>query len=104
MLALIVQHSDALIRFIVALQLVRYQPQIRPLLEIVETWIADNQRKTLSGLSRLLHRPINPKVLADFFRESPWRVDLIGQPRKRFMVCKLLELASQAGLPVWTTV
>jgi hypothetical protein len=100
MLPLIVQHSEALTSFIFALQLALYQPQIRHLLQIVDALLVSNQRKTLSDLARLLHRAADPKSLADFFRESPWTVDLIGQPRKQFMVCKLLELASQAGLPL----
>jgi len=100
MLPLIVQHSEALISFISALQLALYQPQIRHLLQIVDALLVCNQRKTLSNLSRLLHLAPDPKALADFFRESPWTVNLISQPRKRFMVCKLLELAGKAGLPL----
>lgn len=100
MLPLIVQHSEALTSFVFALQLALYQPQIRHLLQIVDALLVCNQRKTLSNLSRLLHLAPDPKALADFFRESPWTVDLIGQPRKQFMVCKLLELASKAGLPL----
>jgi hypothetical protein len=100
MLPLIVQHSEALTSFIFALQLALYQPQIRHLLQIVDALLVCNQRKTLSNLSRLLHLAPDPKALADFFRESPWTVDLIGQPRKQFMVCKLLELATQAGVPL----
>jgi hypothetical protein len=100
MLPLIVQHSEALTSFIFALQLALYQPQIRHLLQIVDALLVCNQRKTLSNLSRLLHLAPDPKALADFFRESPWTVDLIGQPRKQFMVCKLLELATKAGVPL----
>lgn len=100
MLPLIVQHSEALTSFVFALQLALYQPQIRHLLQIVDALLVCNQRKILSNLSRLLHLAPDPKALADFFRESPWTVNLIGQPRKQFMVCKLLELASKAGLPL----
>jgi len=98
MLPLIVQHSEALTTFIFALQLALYQPQIRHLLEIVDALIVCHQRKTLSGLSRLLHQSVDPKALADFFRESPWKVDLISQPRKKFMLAKALELAQAAGI------
>lgn len=100
MLPVIVQHSEALATYIFALQLALYQPQIRHLLQIVDALIVCNQRKTLSDLSRLFHVSLDPKALADFFRESPWRVDLIGKPRKKFMLMKALELASQAGLPI----
>ena len=98
MLPLIVQHSEALTNFVLALQLALYQPQIRHLLEIVDALIVCNQRKTLSGLSRLLHHSVDPKALADFFRESPWTVDLISQPRKKFMLAKILELAQATGI------
>jgi DDE superfamily endonuclease len=98
MLLQIVQHSEALTSFIFALQLALYQPQIRHLLQIVDAMLVCNQRKTLSDLSRFLHQAPDPKTLADFFRESPWTVDLISQPRKKFMVLKLLELATKAGL------
>jgi len=100
MLPLIVQHSEALKSFVFALQLALYQPQIRHLLQIVDALIVCNQRKTLSDLARVLHLAPDPKSLADFFRESPWTVDLIGRPRKQFMVCQLLELATKAGLPL----
>jgi len=100
MLPLIVQHSTALTSFVFALQLALYQPQIRHLLQIVDALLVSNQRKTLSDLARMLHLAPDPKSLADFFRESPWTVDLIGQPRKQFMVRKLLELAAKAGLPL----
>jgi hypothetical protein len=98
MLPLIVQHSETLTNFVFALQLALYQPQIRHLLEIVDALIVCNQRKTLSGLSRLLHHSVDPKALADFFRESPWSVDLISQPRKKFMLAKILELAQAVGI------
>lgn len=98
MLPVIVQHSEALATFIFALNLALYQPPIRHLLQIVDALIVGSQRKTLSGLARLLHVAPDPKTLADFFRESPWTVDLIGQPRKKFMLRKLLELAAKAGM------
>lgn len=98
MLLQIVQHSEALTSFIYALQLALYQPQIRHLLLIVDAMLVCNQLKTLSDLSRFLHQAPDPKTLADFFRESPWTVDLISQPCKKLMVLKLLELAAKAGL------
>jgi len=100
MLPVIVQHSETLATFIFALNLALYQPQIRDLLQIVDALIVCNQRKTLSDLSRLFPISLDPKALADFFRESPWTVDLIGKPRKKFMLMKTLELASHAGFPI----
>jgi hypothetical protein len=95
---MIVQHSETLTSFIFALQFALYQPQIRHLLQVVDALLVCNQRKTLSDLSRLFHIVPDPKTLADFFRESPWSVELLGQPRKKFMVLKILELAAQAGI------
>jgi hypothetical protein len=100
MLSLIVQHSEALTNFVFALQLALYQPQLRHLLQIVDAMIVCNQRKTLSNLARALHLTPDPKSLADFFRESPWTVDQISQPRKRFMLRTLLVLAAKAGFPL----
>ena len=100
MLPVIVQHSAALVTFIFALNLALYQPQIRHLLQVVDALIVCNERKTLSDLSRLLKIAPDPKVLADFFRESPWKVDLIGKPRKKFMLMKALEFARKAGIPL----
>ena len=82
MFPVIVQHSEALAIFISSLNPALYQPQIRHLLQIVDALIASNERKTLSDLSRLLKDVPDPKALADFFRESPWTVDLIGKQRR----------------------
>ena len=49
-------------------------------------------------LSRLLHHSVDPKALADFFRESPWKIDQMSQPRKKLMLAKVLELAQAAGI------
>ena len=100
MLPVIVQHSEALVTFILALNLALYQPQLRHVLQVVDALITGSERKTLSDLSRLFKDAPDPKALADFFRESPWTVDMIGQPRKKFMLGKILELARQAGLPL----
>jgi hypothetical protein len=66
----------------------------------VDAMIASNERKTLSDLSRLLKDGPDPKALADFFRESPWTVDLIGKPRKKFMLLIALEFARKIGIPL----
>jgi len=98
MLPVIVQHSETLAAFIFALNLALYQPQIRHLLRVADALIVSNERKTLSDLSRMFRIAPGPKALADFFRESPWTVDLIGKPRKKFMLQKCLELAHKAGM------
>src|SRR3989304_4286787 len=100
MLPVIVQHSEALVTFIFSLNLALYQPQMRHLLQIVDALIASNERKTLSDLSRLFKDTPDPKALADFFRESPGTVDLIGKPRQKFMLLKALDLARKIGIPL----
>ena len=100
MLPAIVQHSETLVTFILALNLALYQPQIRHLLQIVDALLVGDERKTLSDLSRRWKSRPDPKALADFFRESPWTVDLLNKPRQKFMVMKALELARKAGLPL----
>lgn len=94
MLTAIVQHSEELVAFITALNIVLYQPQIRHLLQMVDALLTSNDTKTISGLYRLLKGQPDPKTGADFLRESPWEPQDIGSPRKRFMVTKFLELAS----------
>jgi hypothetical protein len=98
MLTAIVQHSQDLVAFIPALNIVLYQPQIRHLLQMVDALLTSNETKTISGLYRLLKGQPDPKSGADFLRESPWEPEGIGLPRKRFMVTKFLELANCLGV------
>jgi hypothetical protein len=98
MLKAIVQQSEQLVAFIYALNIVLYQPQIRHLIRIVDAILTSGQRKTLSGLYRLLAGEPDPKTAADFFRESPWQPEAINRPRKQFMVKKMLEIAALAGI------
>lgn len=97
MLTAIVQHSEELVIFITALNIALYQPQIRHLIQIVDALIASSETKTISGLYRLLKSQPDPKNGADFLRESPWKPEDVGSPRKRWMVKKFLELASKVN-------
>jgi hypothetical protein len=98
MLTAIVQHSQELVAFITALNIVLYQPQIRHLIQLVDALLTSNDTKTISGLYRLLKSQPDPKSGADFLRESPWEPEDIGMVRKRWMVMKFLELARQVNL------
>ena len=98
MLTAIVQHSEELIAFISALNIVLYQPQIRHLIQMVDALLTSNQTKTISGLYRLLKGQPDPKNGADFLRESPWEPEDISGPRKRWMVMKFLELAGKVNV------
>ncbi len=99
MLPTIVQHSQALIAFISALNLSLYRAQMQHLLQIVDALLTSSEKKTISGLYRLLKSAPDPKSGADFFRESPWKSDDIGLARKRWMVTKFLELAGKLAVP-----
>jgi len=106
MLAAIVQHSEAIVVFITALNIVLYQPQIRHLIHLVDALLVCNDQKTLTNLYRqCLDRP-DPKTAADFFRESPWTCSAISTPRKRWMLWKFVELAQALGLGalIWASV
>jgi hypothetical protein len=46
----------------------------------------------------LVHQAGDSKVLADFFRDSPWTVELINKPSQKFMLAQVLELAAKAGM------
>jgi len=90
MLKTIAKHSTKLIHFLFALELVLFKPQVRHLTQLVDALIVCDSRKTLSSLYRQFVDELDPKAAADFFRESPWQVDQIGLPRKRFMLDQFL--------------
>jgi len=98
MLTAIVQHSQELVAFITVLNTALYQPQIRHLIQMVDALLTSNDTKTISGLYRLLKGQPDPKNGADFLRESPWEAEDISAPRKRWMVNKFLEFASQVNM------
>jgi hypothetical protein len=98
MLTAIVQHSEELVAFISALNIVLYQPQIRHLIQMVDALLTSSETKTISGLYRILKGQPDPKNGADFLRESPWEPEEVSGPRKRWMVMKFLELASKVNL------
>ena len=97
MLKTIVQQSQSLVAFISGLQLALYQPQKRHLIQLLEALLVCNGRKTLSDLYRLWVGNLDPKTAADFFRESPWKVEAISGPRKRWMLQQMLGIARQLG-------
>jgi len=98
MLKTIVQQSQSLVAFISGLNIALYQPQKRHLIRLLEALLVCNGRKTLSDLYRLWVGDLDPKTAADFFRESPWKVEAISGHRKRWMLKKMLEMARQLGI------
>jgi hypothetical protein len=98
MLKAIVQQSEQLVAFISALNIVLYQPQIRHLTQILDALLECSDKKTLTNLYRQFLGEPDPKTAADFFRESPWKAEAISQPRKHYMLQKILEIAQRLGL------
>ena len=98
MLKTIVQQSQSLVAFISGLNVALSQPQKRHLIRLLEGLLVCNGRKTLSDLYRLWVGDLDPKTAADFFRESPWKVEAISGHRKRWMLKKMLEIARQLGI------
>lgn len=98
MLPTIVQHSEPLIAFITLFQLALYQPQMRHLLNLVDAILVCPGKKTLSNLYRQIGGEPDPKSAADFFRESPWEREDVGQGRKQAMLLQFLQWAQQLGI------
>jgi hypothetical protein len=98
MLGVMVQQSAEIVTFISWLSLALYQPQMRHLTQLVDALLVCNSRKTLSNLYRQLAAQPDPKTAADFFRESPWQVNEVSGPRKRWMLVKFLALARKLHL------
>jgi len=98
MLPTILQHSEALIAFIMLFDLALYQPQIRHLIQLTDALLVCNGKKTLSNLYRQVHGEPDPKTAADFFRESPWGREDVGIGRKQAMLLQFLAFAKELGL------
>ena len=98
MLKTIIANSPELVAFIAALQLSLSKPQRRHVLNVTDSLIVGEGRKTLSALSRLFVRQPDPKNMADTFRESPWQAEDIRQPLKRFLIRTAFNLAETTGL------
>lgn len=98
MLPTILQHSTQLIAFISLLNLVLYQSQTRHLLNLVDAMLVCSGKKTLSNLYRQIVGEPDPKTAADFFRQSPWEREDVGEGRKRAMLLQFLAFAQKLGL------
>jgi hypothetical protein len=97
MLKTIVHPSVKLVGFIVALKLALYQRQIKHLQRIADALIVCDQRKTLTNLYRQYVEELDPKTAADFFRESPWQSEDVGQPQRKYMLQEYLRLRQMLG-------
>jgi hypothetical protein len=97
MLKTIVHPSVKLVEFIVALKLALYQPQINHLQRIADALIVSDRRKTLTNLYREFVEELDPKAAADFFRESPWQAEDVGQSQRAYMLSEYLRLSQMLG-------
>ena len=68
------------------------------MIQLLEALLVCKGRKTLSDLYRLWVGNLDPKTAADFFRESPWKVEAISGPRKHWMLKQMLGFAQQLGI------
>jgi hypothetical protein len=97
MLKTIVHPAVKLNQFIVALKLALYKPQINHLKRVADSLIVCDRRKTLTNLYREYVDQLDPKTAADFFRESPWAAEQVGQPRRAWMLAELLAFCDLLG-------
>ena len=103
MIKQIIQHSAKLIEFIVLLQLNLSKPQYRHLLNITEAVIVcEAPHYTLTTLYDLIVDAPDASNAADFLRISPWEVEDIKEPLKRFVVQDLLHQAN--GQELWVSI
>jgi len=72
MLKRIIHPSQALVEFLLMLQLQLSQPQQRHVLRLVEAVIVGEGRKTLAELYRLWVDAPDVSAASDFLRASPW--------------------------------
>lgn len=97
MLKTIVQPSDKIVAFILALKLALYQPQINHLKRITDALIVCDRRKTLTNLYGEYVEEYDPKTAADFFRESPWEAKVVGKSRQAYMLAEIVAISQMLG-------
>src|SRR3954471_20535139 len=99
MLTRIVQPSPALETFLDSLHLHLSRPQRDHLLQLVDSLLVCDERKTLAALQRQFLDAPDPSNWADFLRISPWSAAEAREALRRHHVTGLLELAQARGLP-----
>ncbi len=86
MLPSIVQPSPSLCRFMEQLDLPLSEPQLRHLTGVVDALLVCDTERTIAALHRQFVETVDPSNMADFFRISPWRADVVRQRLQAFMV------------------
>src|SRR3954467_12021680 len=100
MLTRIVQPSPALETFLDSLHLHLSRPQRDHLLQLVDSLLVCDERKTLAALQRQFLDATDPSNWADFLRISPWSAAEARDSLRRHQVAWMLELAQARGLPM----
>jgi hypothetical protein len=99
MLTRIVQPAPALETVLDSLHLNLSQPQRDHLLDLVDSLLVCDERKTLAALQRQFLDATDPSNWADFLRISPWSAADVRDALRRHQVTWLLELAQARNLP-----
>src|SRR3954463_4204295 len=99
MLTRIVQPSPALETVLDSLHLNLSQPQRDHLLQLVDSLLVCDERKTLAALQRQFLDATEPSNWADLLRISPGPAPAAREALRRHQVTWLLELAQARGLP-----
>jgi hypothetical protein len=99
MLTRIVQPAPALETVLDSLHLNLSQPQRDHLLDLVDSLLVCDERKTLAALQRQFLDATDPSNWADFLRISPWSAADARDALRRHQVTWLLELAQARNLP-----
>jgi hypothetical protein len=105
MLKRIIHPSQALVEFLLMLQLQLSQPQQRHVLRLVEAVIVGEGRKTLAELYRLWVDAPDVSAASDFLRVSPWEEGAAQQQLQAFIIDDLLTHARAQGqaLVLWAS-
>jgi DDE superfamily endonuclease len=99
MLTRIVQPAPALETVLDSLHLNLSQPQRDHLLDLADSLLVCDERKTLAALQRQFLDATDPSNWADFLRISPWSAADVRDALRRHQVTWLLELAQARNLP-----
>ena len=99
MLKRIINPSQALINFVLSLQLSFMQPQQSHLLRVVEALIVGTGRKTMAGMRREWYAAPDESAWSDFFRQSPWAAWTVQEAVAAFTFRDMLQRAEAAGAP-----
>lgn len=93
----IVAPTKPLVKFLAGLNLTLSKPQAQHLRRSMDGLIACESAKTLSLLSRLFWEAPDPSNLADFFRSSPWKEEIVRGEMQRYLVSWALLSCAQRG-------